>query len=181
MKWRVTQSDSQASTVALPEHLIHNREFLAQVDGAPVLMRWQAHLQALYLREPSSKLERCIYVRSFHCFEDSEPGTFTLVVEVGGFGHPPFIAKISSAMMPHAKPRTAASNQPCVVRSPLTGKVLQLLKTPGQSVQANETILVIEAMKMENKICAPRAGTIYKLSTNTNAMVQVGAELAIIH
>ena len=47
-----------------------------------------------------------------------------------------------------------------VCRSPVAGVVITVSVTPGQSVQANDTLLVIEAMKMETNVTSPLAGKV---------------------
>ena len=47
-----------------------------------------------------------------------------------------------------------------VVRSPLAGVITQLRVKPGEQVQPNELLLLMEAMKMEIKIAALAAGTV---------------------
>ncbi|HWG20911.1 MAG TPA: biotin/lipoyl-containing protein [Terracidiphilus sp.] len=47
-----------------------------------------------------------------------------------------------------------------VCRSPVTGLVIQVNVEAGQAVEANELLMVLEAMKMETRITAPFAGTI---------------------
>lgn len=55
------------------------------------------------------------------------------------------------------------------VNAPLPGTVLQIKASIGQAVKAGETVMIIEAMKMENEIVAPRDGKI------TSVVVQKGA------
>lgn len=55
------------------------------------------------------------------------------------------------------------------VNAPLPGTVLQIKASVGQAVKAGETVMIIEAMKMENEIVAPRDGKI------TSVVVQKGA------
>ena len=56
--------------------------------------------------------------------------------------------------------RTEESAQGGGLRSPMPGKVLTLLASPGQAVKAGDPLLVMEAMKMEHTVCAPRDGTL---------------------
>ncbi len=42
-------------------------------------------------------------------------------------------------------------------RSPVTGLVIKVIVEPGQAVEANDLIMVLESMKMETHITAPRA------------------------
>lgn len=55
------------------------------------------------------------------------------------------------------------------VNAPLPGTVLQIKASVGQAVKAGETVMIIEAMKMENEIVAPKDGKI------TSVVVQKGA------
>lgn len=44
--------------------------------------------------------------------------------------------------------------------SPINGLVIRVIVEPGQQVEANDLIVVLEAMKMETNVTAPRAGTV---------------------
>lgn len=46
------------------------------------------------------------------------------------------------------------------VRAPMPGLVLRVLVEPGQEVEAGAGLVVLEAMKMENELAAPAAGTV---------------------
>lgn len=46
------------------------------------------------------------------------------------------------------------------IRAPMPGRVVKILVSVGQAVEANEPCLVIEAMKMENELRAPGAGKV---------------------
>ena len=57
----------------------------------------------------------------------------------------------------------AAPHQPSsdnILRSPMPGRVMSITVRPGQRVSAGEEVCVVEAMKMEQSIRAPRAGVI---------------------
>ena len=60
-----------------------------------------------------------------------------------------------------------------VCRSPVTGLVIAVNVEPGQTVQANDVLLVLEAMKMENQVTAPHAGTIKSVSVVPGNSVKV--------
>jgi oxaloacetate decarboxylase alpha subunit len=57
-----------------------------------------------------------------------------------------------------------------VVDAPLAGRVVKFLKSPGDSIAQSETVMVIEAMKMETEIKAPEAGKLdrYFVTENTD-------------
>ncbi|UWZ85806.1 acetyl-CoA carboxylase biotin carboxyl carrier protein subunit [Occallatibacter riparius] len=62
-------------------------------------------------------------------------------------------------------------------RSPVTGLVIRVPVAPGQSVEAGELLLVLEAMKMETQVTAPRAGTVQKVHVEPGNSVKVGQVL----
>ncbi len=59
------------------------------------------------------------------------------------------------------------------VRSPMVGKVLRILASPGQTIERGQELLVIEAMKMENKIYARNAGVVGEVLVNPGDQVSV--------
>ena len=67
----------------------------------------------------------------------------------------------SSVLATYSKPGSSLNiDEAKVCRSPLAGVVARLHSSPGQQVQNNELLLVLDAMKMEIKITALSAGTI---------------------
>ena len=76
--------------------------------------------------------------------------------------------------------RTAVAAGSTVVNSPLPGVVLDIKVKEGDAVKRGQTILVLEAMKMENNIQATADGTISKISIEKGATVLEGDELVVI-
>jgi biotin carboxyl carrier protein len=64
--------------------------------------------------------------------------------------------------------------------SPMPGKVVRVLATAGDTVEAGQGIVVVEAMKMQNELKAARAGTVRTLSAKEGATVSAGELLATI-
>jgi propionyl-CoA carboxylase alpha chain len=64
--------------------------------------------------------------------------------------------------------------------APMPGLVKQVLVAVGDRVAAGDTLLVLEAMKMEQLIRAPRAGRVAALSARTGQQVEAGLVLAVI-
>jgi 3-methylcrotonyl-CoA carboxylase alpha subunit len=58
--------------------------------------------------------------------------------------------------------------------APMPGKVLKVLSSEGAVVEKGAPLLVLEAMKMEHEIRAPRAGTVKKLPFKSGDMVGLG-------
>lgn len=58
------------------------------------------------------------------------------------------------------------------VRAPMPGLVAKVLRREGETVSSGDGILVVEAMKMENEIKSPKAGTIITLSVKEKQTVE---------
>ncbi|MEQ1881632.1 MAG: biotin/lipoyl-containing protein [Burkholderiales bacterium] len=61
--------------------------------------------------------------------------------------------------------------------SPLPGAVIQVLVKAGEVVAKGQALMIIEAMKMEHTIAAPRAGTVSQIYFRTGEQVGEGAQL----
>ena len=63
------------------------------------------------------------------------------------------------------------------VESPMPGKILQVMVDRGTEVLEGDSLLVLEAMKMENVIRAPRAGVIAEVQAQVGVAVEKAAIL----
>jgi biotin carboxyl carrier protein len=66
------------------------------------------------------------------------------------------------------------------IRAVMPGKVVTLLAATGQEVGKGQGLLVVEAMKMENEITAPRAGRLTSVKVAPGEAVEAGALLATL-
>ena len=64
------------------------------------------------------------------------------------------------------------------VTAELTGNLWKLVVKEGQPVEADETLMILESMKMEIPVTAPRAGRVTKLHVKEGQTVQEGQLLA---
>ncbi|HAJ32321.1 MAG TPA: acetyl-CoA carboxylase biotin carboxyl carrier protein subunit [Candidatus Atribacteria bacterium] len=87
-------------------------------------------------------------------------------------------AKPSSSPTPTKTPTAAVAGEEVV--APMPGKVLQLKVAEGDSVKEGDTLLILEAMKMENEIVANTSGNVKKINVSTNDMVDTGDVLLVI-
>jgi oxaloacetate decarboxylase alpha subunit len=89
-------------------------------------------------------------------------------------------APLAAVPAPASTPRRALEPAPGAhnVKAPLAGTVLRVLVTTGQSVQAGDVLLVLEAMKMEVEVRAPHAGSVATIAVRQGDVVEVGRVLA---
>jgi biotin carboxyl carrier protein len=66
------------------------------------------------------------------------------------------------------------------VEAPMVGKILKIEKNPGDHVDEDEVIIVMEAMKMEIPIVAPVTGTLKELNITAGQAVEAEQVLAVI-
>ena len=62
----------------------------------------------------------------------------------------------------------------------MPGTILKVNVQKGQAVKEGEVLLILEAMKMENEIMAPKAGTVAQVLTSKGSNVDTGAPLVVI-
>ena len=78
--------------------------------------------------------------------------------------------------LPPAAPAGAGE----AVAAPMPGNILKVCVSVGQSVKEGDLLCVLEAMKMENEIMAPKAGTVTQVLATKGGSVDTGAPLVVI-
>ncbi|MDQ2937130.1 MAG: hypothetical protein M3R67_06445 [Acidobacteriota bacterium] len=66
------------------------------------------------------------------------------------------------------------------ITSPMPGKIVRVLVETGTQVEEGTGIVVVEAMKMQNEMKAPKAGVVVSINTEVGATVSAGDVLAVI-
>ncbi len=67
-----------------------------------------------------------------------------------------------------------------IVTSPMPGKIVKLLVTAGQDVEADHGLVVVEAMKMENELKSTGKGKIKEIFVKEGDVVELGAKLLLV-
>ena len=111
-----------------------------------------------------------------------EAGQAMLVDEYEAYAPAPAAAPAPAPAAPAAAPAAASPALAAgeVVKSPMPGNILKINVTVGQKVNEGDTLLDLEAMKMENEIAAPKAGTVAQIIVSKGAVVETGAPLVVI-
>src|SRR5947209_2286500 len=100
-----------------------------------------------------------------------------LVVVIDGYR---FEVEVEDPRRRSRHSRSGAGEGVQTIAAPMPGKVVRVLVAAGDAVQAGQGLLVVEAMKMQNEMKAPRAGTVLTLTTREGATVTAGESLATI-
>ena len=88
------------------------------------------------------------------------------------------------APAPAAAPAPAPAAAPAgatTVEAPMPGKILNIKVSAGQAVKFGETVIVMEAMKMETEIVAPADGTVAQILVKAGDAVDTGAALVTLN
>lgn len=99
------------------------------------------------------------------------------VEEVGGSASAPVAAPATPvATAPKAAPAAApTSGEP--LKCPMPGTIISVNVSVGQQVKLGDVVVVLEAMKMENEICAPQDGTVATVECAAGDSVESGKVL----
>ena len=113
---------------------------------------------------------------------------YDVTVEENGAGAPaaapvaaPRAAAPAAPAAPAAAPKAAAGAGSIQGKAGAAGKVFQVPTSVGQKVEAGDTVIIIEAMKMEIPVVAPEAGTIASIDVAVGDAVESGAVLATLN
>ena len=79
-----------------------------------------------------------------------------------------------------AAPAAAAPVAGEAVTAPMPGNILKVAVTAGQAVKEGDLLVVLEAMKMENEIFAPKAGTVAQVLVQKGSTVDTDATLVVL-
>ena len=88
------------------------------------------------------------------------------------------------APAPAAAPKAAApkaSAGAVSVKAPMPGNIMKINVKAGQAVKKGDVLIVLEAMKMENDICAPDDGTVASVEVSQGATVETDAVLVTLN
>jgi biotin carboxyl carrier protein len=93
----------------------------------------------------------------------------------------PVATPVASKETAAPAPSTGGAKGNTSVTAPMPGKVLSINAQAGTAVKKGDTILVFEAMKMENSVVAPADGTVATIEFGVGDSFETGAVLATLN
>ena len=72
------------------------------------------------------------------------------------------------------------SNGPVLVNSPMAGKIASVKASVDSKVEEGQSLMILEAMKMENEIASPKSGTLKELYVKHGDLVKAGDKLCLV-
>jgi acetyl-CoA carboxylase biotin carboxylase subunit len=127
--------------------------------------------------EPGDRAGACLHL------EDSRGMRRFRVIPQPGAAPRWFVHTLDGDVTLAELPRFAEARKDAVsggLSAPMPGKVVKVLVAPGQAVAAGDTLLVLEAMKMEHPVRAPVDGVVSEIAAGEGEQVDAGQLLAVI-
>lgn len=147
---------------------------LAEVDGRRYELEVRPLASGEYLLVRGSNVYKCRV-------EPNRPplsagGSFAVVVRGQSFA----VSVIDPKRLRSGQGSSAQHTGAAEIVSPMPGKIVRVLVEPGTHVEAGAGVVVVEAMKMQNEMKAPKAGVVVSINAEEGATVNSGDVLAVI-
>ena len=113
--------------------------------------------------------------RSFRCVADADAEGDAVVVNEERIGYAVYDPR-SLRGTASAKPESG----PKALKAPMPGRIVRVLVEAGETVEAGQGCVVMEAMKMQNELKAPKPGVVGRLAATVGETVAAGAVLLVV-
>jgi biotin carboxyl carrier protein len=144
---------------------------IAKIDGRDYELEVRALGRGEYLLINGSNVYRCR-------LEGQHNANNSFAVTARGISYNVDI--IDPKRLRSARSSAAHDHAAAQIVSPMPGKVVRVLVKVGAKVAAGTGIIVVEAMKMQNEMKAPKAGVVASINAEAGATVNAGDVLAVI-
>ena len=148
--------------------------YTVTIDGRALEVDWRAAGSAfaslIVVRSPEMNSGR-----SYDVGLEARPGGFRVLVGSEDFA----VELLETTRAAPAAARRAAAG-PARLVAPMPGRIVRVLAEPGQTVEAGQGLVVMEAMKMENELRSPRAGRVAEVHARERQTVEMGALLVVV-
>lgn len=145
-----------------------------EVDGRPYEVEVREVGDGQYLLLLDNRVSR-VRVENQH---GSRAASGLFDVALGGHSYE--LTVIDPKRLRSGETAAAQSAGAAHIISPMPGKVVRVLVEAGAQVEAGEGVVVVEAMKMQNEMKAPKGGTVVSIDAEVGATVSAGDVLAVI-
>ena len=90
-------------------------------------------------------------------------------------------APVATPVAPKSAPKASGKAGSVSVKAPMPGNIMKVNCKAGASVKKGDVLIVLEAMKMENDICAPQDGVVASVEVAQGATVETDALLVTLN
>jgi biotin carboxyl carrier protein len=147
---------------------------IVEVDGRPYDLEVRRLAFGEYLIKSGSKVYKCRVEQNRSAL--SAGGSFAVVLRGKNYD----VAVIDPKRLHSGQSSGAHHTGAAEIVSPMPGKIVRILVEPGTQVEAGAGVVVVEAMKMQNEMKAPKGGVVISINAEEGATVSAGDVLAVI-
>ncbi len=147
---------------------------VAEVDGRHYDLEVRELARGEYLLMSGSSVYKCRVDRKRGSLSSSE--SFAVVLRGGNYD----VTVVDPKRLRSAQSSGAHHPGAAEIISPMPGKIVRVLVEAGAHVDADAGVIVVEAMKMQNEMKAPKAGVVVSINAAEGATVDAGDVLAVI-
>ncbi|MDQ6788601.1 MAG: biotin/lipoyl-binding protein [Acidobacteriota bacterium] len=164
----IAELDDEKYEIALKQN---GENISAEIDGRAYELEAHAVEPNVYLLKHENKIYQ-IFVAP------NEKANEPFSVNVGNFN---FEIKLTDPKRKRsAVGASANAGGAAEIKTAMPGKVVRVLAEQGAEIKAGDGVLIVEAMKMQNEMKAPKDGTVKEIRVVEGATVNAGDVLAII-
>lgn len=92
----------------------------------------------------------------------------------------PFKASFGFFEGPSPVQKREQASGPTIITAPMSGRIVSLKVDAGKDAEEGQSLIILEAMKMENEIASPRKGVVKEVYVQPGALVRAGDKLALL-
>lgn len=184
MEWVIKSGETVGHMKILK--VLSGHKFLVRFQEQCYRARWQQQTHTLFLQKEEqpgfySAMESCFHVRSQVVTRPGQKAERVQDISLVGHGGISFIrATLTPLSVSRRKREKTAEETSFRCYSPITGKIVKILARQGQKLGVGEVVMIIEAMKMENRILADCTGLLSQLTFKEGDSIRQGDELFVI-
>lgn len=182
MYWKISKEDQEHISIDIQDHVPSHFWAQYQHQETQGQIQFNPKLNCFFLKDANG-VERKISYRNLKIERYPDEGLTKIILETSG-KKPSSIERYELDIEAHIpglnRSQASSTGGEKFVRSPMVGKVIKVLAKEGESVEKGQELLVIEAMKMENKIISPVNGIIGSVKVQEGAQTSVGEKLLSI-
>lgn len=181
MKWKVNTEDS-AVAVAVPSTSSIHREATVTAGEQTFRLSYHSPSRTVVITDTATGLEQMVAITQFTPDPNPRWGTLKPLLAGTILGNDfAFDGELQLDAPGQDHRRVMAKNAVKQVDSPMTGKVIKVLAEEGAQVDSKTAVVVVEAMKMENRIVAGADGIVKGLKVEEGQAIKVGDPLFSVH
>ncbi len=158
---------------------VDGKTFKVEVtDGGAVIVDGRTYVADMRHIASLSLYSLLVDNQSYEAFIEEQQGDYRVLLRGKMYGVRVQDERLASAAVRSEVPPAAGGE--ARVEAPMPGVVVEVLVTAGQPVRAGDVLLVLESMKMANRLTSPRDGVVRAVSVEVGDNVQQGQALVML-